>query len=160
MSPKPYLNCSLASFDQVSSDMIRKIFEKLPPKSCPSDPVPARLLKTCTVELLPAITTLINSSLQNGVFPTAFKEGRILPKIKKISLDKEDFSNYRPVMNLPFLSKVLERVASIQLQYVTISRQINSILDFNQHTENSIVENQLFCRSIMIFSELSIRKRK
>ena len=77
MSPKPYINCSLASFDQVSSDIIRKIIEKSLPKSCPSDPIPTRLLKTCLVELLPAITTLLNSSLQTGVFPTAFKEGRI-----------------------------------------------------------------------------------
>ena len=98
MSPKPYLNCSLAS-------LIRKIIEKVPPKSCPSDPIPTRLLKTCLVELRPAITTLINSSLQTVVFPTAFKERRILPKIKKITPDKEDFSNCRPVRNLPSLHK-------------------------------------------------------
>ena len=73
--------------------MIRKIIEKVPPKSCPSDPISTRLLKTCLVELRPAVTTLINSSLQTVVLPTAFKEGRILPKIKKIMLDKEDFSN-------------------------------------------------------------------
>lgn len=84
LGPKPYINCSLASFDQVSSDIIRKIIEKSLPKSCPSDPVPTRLLKTCLVELLPAITTLLNSSLQTGVFPTAFKEGRIyLQKSRK-----------------------------------------------------------------------------
>ena len=89
----------------VSSDMIRKIIEKAPPKPCPSHPIPTRLLKTCLVELRPATTNLVNSSLQTVVFPTAFKEGRILPKIKKITLDKEDFSNYRPVRNLPSLHK-------------------------------------------------------
>ena len=55
--------------------------------------------------------------------PTAFKEGRILPKINKISLDK-DFSNYHPVRKLPFLSKALERVASIQVRDYLSTNQL------------------------------------
>ena len=35
---------------------------------------------------------------------------------KKTSLDKEVFENYRPVSNLNFISKILERVVAIQLQ--------------------------------------------
>ena len=104
--------------------MLRKIIERSPPTSCPSDPIPTRLLKICLIALLPAITTLIRSSLRIGVFPTAFKEGRILPKIKKITLDKEDFSNYRTVTNLPFLSKVLERAAPIQVRDYLSTNQL------------------------------------
>ena len=59
-------------------------------------------------------TAIVNSSLQNGIFPTAFKEGRLLPSIKKITLDPDDFSNFRPITNLLFLSKVLERIVAGQ----------------------------------------------
>ena len=38
------------------------------------------------------------------------------PILKKPSLDKEIFKNYRPVSNLNFISKILERVAAVQLQ--------------------------------------------
>ena len=35
---------------------------------------------------------------------------------KKSSLDKEVFKNFRPVSNLNFVSKILERVVAVQLQ--------------------------------------------
>ena len=38
------------------------------------------------------------------------------PYPQKSSLDKEVFKNYRPVSNLNFISKILERVVAIQLQ--------------------------------------------
>lgn len=109
-------NCSLAEFSQVSPHMVRIMIEKSPSKSCLSDPIPTRILKTCIVELLPVITSLINSSLQKGVFPTVFKEGRLLPKIKKMSFDKENFANFRPITNLAFVSKVLERTVASQVR--------------------------------------------
>ena len=35
--------------------------------------------------------------------------------LKKHNLDPEDLSNYRPISNLPFLAKVLEKVVTLQL---------------------------------------------
>jgi hypothetical protein len=35
--------------------------------------------------------------------------------LKKPNLDKEMLKNYRPVSNLPFISKILEKVANNQL---------------------------------------------
>ena len=40
----------------------------------------------------------------------------VTPILKKSSLDKEIFKNYRPVSNLNFISKILERVVAVQLQ--------------------------------------------
>ena len=40
----------------------------------------------------------------------------LLPSSKKSSLGKEIFKNYRPVSNLNFISKILERVVAVQLQ--------------------------------------------
>ena len=39
-----------------------------------------------------------------------------MPIRKTSSLDKEIFKNYRPVSNLNFISKILERVVAVQLQ--------------------------------------------
>ena len=39
---------------------------------------------------------------------------RVRPPLKKDNLDKENFKNYRPVANIPFLSKVIEKVAATQ----------------------------------------------
>ena len=45
-----------------------------------------------------------------------FKQAHVTPILKKSSLDKEVFKNYRPVSNLNFISKILERVVAVQLQ--------------------------------------------
>ena len=53
--------------------------------------------------------------ISNGVFPNAFKIAHVSPRLKKSSLNPEDFANYRPVSYLSFISKTLERVVAEQL---------------------------------------------
>ena len=43
------------------------------------------------------------------------KRGLIRPYLKKIGLDVNDLSNYRPLMNLTHLSKIIERALLDQL---------------------------------------------
>ena len=50
--------------------------------------------------------------LLKGIFSNAFKEGRLLPKIKKTTLDKEELDNFRPITNLAFVSKIIERTVA------------------------------------------------
>ncbi len=57
----------------------------------------------------------INSSLSLGYVPKNFKLAVIKPLIKKPQLDPKDLVNYRPISNLHFLSKILEKVVSSQL---------------------------------------------
>ena len=54
--------------------------------------------------------------LAQGTCPNFFKQAHVTPILKKSSLDKEVFKNYRPVSNLNFISKILERVVAAQLQ--------------------------------------------
>ena len=54
----------------------------------------------CLEQLLPAVTAVINQSLQTGVFPSVFKEAIVKPLPKKPSLDPNSLKNYRPVSNL------------------------------------------------------------
>ena len=46
---------------------------------------------------------------------STLKHALITPRLKKPSLDREDKGNYRPVSNLSFISKVLERAVADQL---------------------------------------------
>jgi hypothetical protein len=87
-----------------------------PTKSCSLDPWPTALLKDCIDILLPSLTKLVNLSLSTGVFPNDFKKAIVTPLIKKPSLQKNDFKNYRPVSGLCFVSKLVERVVAAQLR--------------------------------------------
>ena len=88
-------------------ETVHNIIVNPPSKSCAAlDPLPTRILKACLDTVLSVITTIINSSLESGIFPQEFKEGRLSPAFKNTSLFQDDF--YRPITNLAFISKVLE----------------------------------------------------
>lgn len=57
----------------------------------------------------------LTSELFNISLADQFKKAIIRPFLKKPHLDPEDYSNYRPVANLSFLSKILERIVANQL---------------------------------------------
>ena len=73
-------------------------------------------LVPCLEEVIPSITNIVNRSLQCGYVPTCYKKALIRPLLKKPTLDSNDLKNYRPVSNLPFLSKILEKVVLHQLK--------------------------------------------
>ena len=106
----------LTAFTPATEDEVRKVINKAPSKSCELDVIPTWLLKQCLEPLLPIITAIINRSLKEGIVPHEFTKAIVRPLIKKPNLDKESLSNYRPVSNLNFLSKVLERVVSERLE--------------------------------------------
>ena len=87
-----------------------------PSKSCSLDPWPTFLVLNYLDILITPITSIINSSLEQGKCPNFFKQAHVTPILKKSSLDKEIFKNYRPVSNLNFISKILERVVAVQIQ--------------------------------------------
>ena len=51
----------------------------------------------------------IHSSLASGIFPQCFKSALVTPVLKKKCLDHNDLNNYRPVSNLCFIAKILEK---------------------------------------------------
>jgi len=106
----------MTNFTPATQEEIRKIILKSPSKSCELDPLPTHLLKDCLEHLLPLITAIINSSLTESKVPISFKKAIVRPLLKKTSLDKEVLKNYRPVSNLPYLSKILERVVAKRLE--------------------------------------------
>ncbi|MCJ8738156.1 hypothetical protein PDJAM_G00032410 [Pangasius djambal] len=87
------------------------------------------MLQTISQDLLPFITTIVNGSLTSGHVPTSFKRARVIPILKKPSLDPSDISNYRLVSLLSFLSKTLERTVYNQL---SLYLSQNNLQDPNQ----------------------------
>ena len=107
---------SLNSLKPATYEEIRRLIISYSNKSCELDPIPTWLLKECVHELLPLLTSLINTSLITGFFPEQCKNAIIRPLLKKPTLDPEKLKNFRPVSNLHFISKVLEKVVMQRLE--------------------------------------------
>jgi len=106
---------SLKSFRPATVGEICNLISHLPDKQCELDPIPTSVLKKCLPVLAKSITDIVNLSLSTGSFPHSFKQSVVTPLLKKPSLDKENSSNYRPISNLSFLSKLVERIVKTRL---------------------------------------------
>ena len=84
-------------------------------KICILDPLPASIMNDCTDVLLPVLTKVISISTETANVPVQLKEAMIRPKLKKESLDHEVYSNFRPISNLKFISKMIQKAVSYQL---------------------------------------------
>lgn len=111
----PDTRAELRDFVPASQAEVRRLVLSSPSKSCDLDPIPTTLLKDCIDILVTPITSIVNLSLLEGVFPACFKTAHVSPLLKKSTLDTENMRNYRPVSNLSFLSKVLERAVARRL---------------------------------------------
>ena len=116
----------LGTFSTMTTDSLRTLLNKCTPTTCELDPIPTPLLLECIEKILPALTDIINTSLTSGVFPSIFKQAVVRPLLKKSSLDPNDLNNYRPVSNLSFFSKILEKVVLSQiLTHINSNRLIS-----------------------------------
>ena len=48
--------------------------------------------------------------------PDSLKTAAVTPLLKKSGLDVDNFNNFRPVSNLPYLGKLIEKVAVSQME--------------------------------------------
>ena len=105
----------LDGFCQVDLSELTTAIVSSKPSACVLDPIPTRLFKVVFPLINNSILDLINLFLLSGYVPQAFKVAVIKPLLKKPTLDSEVFANYGPISNLPFLSKVLEKIVAAQL---------------------------------------------
>ena len=75
-----------------------------------------------------------------------FKTDLIIPLLKKPGLVKEDLKNYRPVSNLSFISKVLEKVVAKRLDdhmlYKNLYSSVQSAYRERHSTETALLKVQ------------------
>ena len=105
----------LEVFPSTETIEVRKIILESSSAACDLDVFPTALLKECLNELIEPLTDIVNLSLQGAAVPAATKRALVTPLIKKVILDPDNFKNYRPVSNLNFVSKVVEKVVAKRL---------------------------------------------
>ena len=112
---KPFAGSPLTQFEPSTEDEIRSIIKTHGIKSAPHDPIPANLLKSTYEVFIPIWLELVNISLAQGNM-NCLKEGILLPLLKEMNdiTDTDLYKNYRPVTNLVFIEKLIERVVKIR----------------------------------------------
>ena len=134
---------SFSEFEPLDTDSVRKLILQAPTKSCALDPAPTNIVKECLDDLLPTLTFMINSSLQSGTFPSEWKEALVMPLLKKVDLDLV-FKNFRPVSNLSFVSKLVEKAAAKQMHSYMTANHLFPLLQsaYRQHhsTETALLK--------------------
>ena len=105
---------NLENFSSLSIGEMFKIVRESSNASCRLDPVPTWLVKSCLDVLAPSFTEMVNLSLLSGCVPENWRTAVVIPLLKKPGLDLV-YKNFRPVSNLPFISKVVEKAALQQL---------------------------------------------
>ncbi len=136
----------IIEFEPATDEEVMQILVKSPSSTCELDPIPTWLIKECANDIVPFLTCIINKSLDTGIFPSECKLAYIRPLLKKSGLEKEDLKNYRPVANLSFLGKLIERVVSSRLWSViteyNLQDPFQSAYRANHSTETALIRVQ------------------
>ena len=133
-SPDPFLfppapPPKMINFIPATLAKINKLISASESKQCPLDSIPTFLLKFCFNELGPIITNLVNLSLSERISPSSFKQALVQPLLKKSSLSTvstDNLNNFRPISNLIFISKILEKVVASRIQSHLSSNSLSS----------------------------------
>ena len=111
-------------FELITPAQVKKNILAIKSDAAGIDGINRKLLLLPLKVLAPVITHIFNFSLSTNSFPSAWRIARIIPIPK--SKDPKSFSQYRPISILPFLSKVLERIVSEQLNQYLLENRILS----------------------------------
>jgi len=74
------------------------------------------------------LPSLINSSMNEGIFPKVLKQATVIPIFKKG--EKENLNNYRPISLLPVMSKIFEKIINSR---ITDKLDEKGYIDCNQY---------------------------
>ena len=84
-----------------------------------TDFIDTKSIKIAAELIVPALTHIINLSINTSTFPSLWKHAKVVPLLKSSTADNLQPKSYRPVALLPILSKVLEKVVFGQfVQYL------------------------------------------
>ena len=89
--------------------------KSLTSKTCQLDPIPTHMVKEHLPSLSTIICNIVKLSLSTAQFPDILKLSYIRPCLKKPDLDNELYQSYRPLANIPFLSKIIEDIVKTQI---------------------------------------------
>jgi hypothetical protein len=117
----------LSIFTPVTTVEMKSILSSCPTKSSVLDPLTTWLLKQLSAYFVPIQCHLCNLSMESGIFLLSHKHAIVHPLLKKPTLDDDCLNSYRPISNLSFVSKVIERSVSRRLiAHITAHRLLPS----------------------------------
>ena len=100
-------------FSHVNETQVKRYILALDKNKGTSGAIKTSLLQASSSICSPYIVKLVNSAIDNSIFPSDLKKAVITPLHK--SGDPLDKSNYRPISLLPAMSKVFERILYDQI---------------------------------------------
>ena len=116
-APEPVFQSTSHSFSdlkQCTMVDLENIIKTSPVKSCELDPIPILLCEFLD-QPLPFIHIMCNESISTGTLPSSQKRAIVTPRLKKKGMDLGEPSSFRPISNLSFMSKILEKIVVKQL---------------------------------------------
>ena len=111
--PDQNIDCTLHSFNEVSSDKIKSYVSSLSSNKAITDQLPLRVIKAIFPIIVHSVTHIVNLSLSTGQFPDSCKLAVVSPIFK--GGDANDPNDYRPISILPLVSKCIENVFQMTL---------------------------------------------
>ena len=105
------LHCEFPQFTPPSNESIKNVISSFSNKTCSLDPIPTHVVKDNISSVIPMVSGIVGQSFSNRIFPTSLKTSLVRPKLKKPDLKPDLLANYRPIANIPFLSKALKKIS-------------------------------------------------
>jgi len=127
----------LTQYNPVTPEEVATVLKNAPAKQCSLDLVPTWLVKKLSTVFAPIIANLANASFSQCTLPVDQKKAIRRPPLKKPSLDASDLNNYRPISNLSFLSKTVERLVDARFVAHADKNLLFPVFQYGYHTQHS-----------------------
>ena len=95
-------------FYELTKAEVETIIRSMPTKGCELNPITTKTFKQIQPNIMHMVTKLVNTSLTHGIVAKSWESVIIWLLLKEIELELA-YCNYRPVSNLSFMSKIIER---------------------------------------------------
>lgn len=155
---------SLGGKSRVTYQEVLKAFNSLPGKfSSGMDGLPCKLIKHCKGVLAGPLLAIINKSLISGIYPTIWKQAKVIPVHKKGP--KNIITNYRPISILSALSQVFEMclyniiyayfspvISDCQHGFLPRRSTATNLINFTNYIHSGFTSN---CRIDPIYTDFS-----
>ena len=129
-----------------TDEELRNIIKLCPSKICSLDNWPTELLKRTLNIHFPYLVAILNNSFEQGIFRNTLRTAVVKPLPKNDTINKDLLKNYRPVSNIAFIGKVLEKVAFLSANrtpnYECTVRRIPVCIQYAAQYRDSPVESK------------------
>ena len=123
-NPISFSGSLLSEFRPATISEIVSVLDEFGVKTSSIDPLPSELITEHLDLFLPMLCEIVNLSLSSGSID-GIKLAHLTPLIKGDTLNNELLKNYRPISNLPFVGKLIERIVKSRLDEHLSSNNLN-----------------------------------